>query len=62
MLEVYSLKLILDLISSWGKTNELTIEQLQQKAVLLIDIATMWRPRFGFRDAPNQRHPILYAK
>jgi hypothetical protein len=53
MLEVYSLKLILDLISSWGKTNELTIEQLQQKAVLLINLATMWRPRFRFRVAPN---------
>jgi integrase len=45
MQEVYSLKPILDLISSWGKTNELTIEQLQQKTVLLIAIATMWRPR-----------------
>jgi hypothetical protein len=45
MQQVYSLKPILNLISSWGKTDELTIEQLQQKTVLLIAITTMWRPR-----------------
>jgi hypothetical protein len=45
MQQVHSLKPILNLISSWGKTDELTIEQLQQKTVLLIAITTMWRPR-----------------
>lgn len=45
MQEVYSLKPILDLVASWGKTNDLALESLQQKIVLLLAIATMWRPR-----------------
>ncbi|CEI93563.1 hypothetical protein RMCBS344292_07794 [Rhizopus microsporus] len=43
--EVYDAQPILTMVQSWGKTNDLGLDNLQQNLILLFTIASMWRPR-----------------
>ncbi|KAG1135029.1 hypothetical protein G6F37_013169 [Rhizopus arrhizus] len=43
--EIFDVTLLIDHVLTWGSNNSLSLYNLQLKTVLLITIATMWRPR-----------------
>ncbi|ORE06509.1 hypothetical protein BCV72DRAFT_207318 [Rhizopus microsporus var. microsporus] len=43
--EVYDVQPILNMVQAWGKTSNLGLDILQQKTILLVTIASIWRPR-----------------
>jgi hypothetical protein len=43
--EIYDVKVLIQATLSWGLSSELNISKLQLKALTLLTIATMWRPR-----------------
>ncbi|KAG1041813.1 hypothetical protein G6F43_012032 [Rhizopus delemar] len=43
--EIYDVQPMIDLILTWGETDDLLLDVLQKKAILLTTIISMWRPR-----------------
>jgi hypothetical protein len=43
--EIWDISLITNMVKSWGSTRRLSLSRLQDKVILLLCIATMWRPR-----------------
>jgi hypothetical protein len=43
--DIWDIKIILDHIRNWGENQELSIQKLQSKVLVLLCIATFWRPR-----------------
>ncbi|CEP10666.1 hypothetical protein [Parasitella parasitica] len=43
--ETFDISLITNHILAWGTTESLSLSQLQQKALYLLTVSTMWRPR-----------------
>ena len=43
--EIWDVKVVLDEVRSWGTNEGLDDQQLQKKTIMLLCLATMWRPR-----------------
>ncbi|KAG1135627.1 hypothetical protein G6F38_012652 [Rhizopus arrhizus] len=43
--EIWNVQSLIELVKTWGPTSQLSISSLQQKTIILLGIATMWRPR-----------------
>ncbi|KAG1446339.1 hypothetical protein G6F46_011942 [Rhizopus delemar] len=43
--EIYDVQPMIDLILTWDETDDLLLDVLQKKAILLTTIISMWRPR-----------------
>ncbi|CEG78227.1 hypothetical protein RMATCC62417_12865 [Rhizopus microsporus] len=43
--EVFDINPLLQMVNDWGNTENLSLDQLQRKSLVLLAIATMWRPR-----------------
>ena len=51
--EIFDIDLKLVLVENWGATKDLPLDKLQKKTLVLLTIATMWRPR---SDLGNLQH------
>ena len=43
--EIFDINPLLQMVNDWGSTENLSLDQLQRNILVLLAIATMWRPR-----------------
>ena len=43
--EIFDINPLLQMVNDWGNTENLLLDRLQRKTLVLLAIATMWRPR-----------------
>ncbi|KAG0736015.1 hypothetical protein G6F57_014919 [Rhizopus arrhizus] len=43
--EIWDIQILIDRVKTWGENDQLSLQLLQQKTLILLGIATMWRSR-----------------